>query len=50
MPKDKLKKLKLTKEEKAVETALIKGEYVSVSKKEYDLIKKSLAVCKKDNR
>ena len=43
-----MRQVKLTKKEKEIEDALIKGEYKSVSKKEFEEIANSLAARKKD--
>jgi len=43
-----MRAVKLTKQERAVEEALVKGEYVSVSKKEFNEIAQALARRKKD--
>jgi len=43
-----MKRIKLTKQEKAVENALLKGEYVDVSKKEFESISQTIASRKKD--
>ncbi len=43
-----MREVKLTKEEKSIEDTLLKDEYIDVSKKEFDLIAKSLAARKKD--
>ena len=43
-----MRKIKLTKREKAIENALLKGEYINVPKKELDMIAGSLASRKKD--
>ena len=43
-----MRKPKLTKQEKDVEKALIKGEYIDVSKKEFDSIAESVSLRKKD--
>ena len=43
-----MKRVKLTKQEKAVENALVQGEYVDVSKKEFDSIANAIALRKKD--
>jgi len=39
---------KLTKQEKAVEAALLSGEYMDVSRNEFDAIAKAIALRKKD--
>ena len=43
-----MRQMKLTRQEKAIEDALLKGEYVSVSKKEFNEIAQALAYRKKD--
>lgn len=43
-----MKKIKLTREERAVENALLSGEYVDVPKREFDLIAQSIASRSKD--
>ncbi|MBF0511463.1 MAG: hypothetical protein HQL13_03945 [Candidatus Omnitrophica bacterium] len=43
-----MKTIKLTRQEKIIEDALLKGEYVSVGKKEFNEIAQSLAHRKKD--
>ena len=43
-----MKRIKLTKQEKAVEKALVGGDYTDVSKKEFDSVAKSIALRKKD--
>jgi predicted DNA binding CopG/RHH family protein len=40
--------IKLTKQEQAIENALIRGDYVPVSKKEFDEIAEAIARYKKD--
>ncbi|MBI4115133.1 MAG: antitoxin [Candidatus Omnitrophica bacterium] len=42
------RRIKLTKEEKAIEDALVRGEYVPVSKEEHERIAVALAARKKD--
>ena len=44
----RLKHFKLTRQEKAIEDALIKGEYVSVSKAEFDQMAREIAERRKD--
>ena len=44
----KMKKMKLTKWEKETEDALLKGEYVSVGKEEFDRIVRIINNTKKD--
>ena len=43
-----MKRIKLTRQEKAIEKASLAGEYVPVSKKEFDSISKAIAMHKKD--
>lgn len=43
-----MRQLKLTRQEKAVEDALIKGEYVSGRKEEFDEIAKAITERRKD--
>ncbi len=43
-----MRRIKLTKYEKKIEDALVRGEYVSVSKEEFQRVKKALAERKKD--
>lgn len=43
-----MRKIKLTRQERVIEDALLKGEYVSVGKKEMDEIAAALAARKKD--
>lgn len=43
-----MKRIKLTKQEKAIENALLNNEYINVSQKEFDSIAKSVADRKKD--
>lgn len=43
-----MRRIKLTRQEKAIEDALARGEYVSVSKKEFEEIKAALEARKKD--
>lgn len=43
-----MRRIKLTRQEKAIEDALIKGEYKSVNKKEFEEIKEALETRKKD--
>jgi len=43
-----MRRIKLTRQEKTVENALLKDEYINVSKKEFDVIAESLASRKKD--
>ena len=38
MKKINIRRIKLTKEEKAIEDALVRGEYIPVSKEEHDRI------------
>ena len=44
----RLKRFKLTRQEKAMEDALIRGEYVPVSKAEFDEIAQAIAERRKD--
>ena len=48
MKKNNIRRIKLTKEEKAIEDALMRGDYISVSKEEHDRIAAALAARKKD--
>jgi len=43
-----MRRIRLTRQEKAIEDELLKGEYKSVSKKKFDAIAKALAARKKD--
>lgn len=43
-----MKKYKLTKEEKEIENALLRGEYIPIKGKELDNIEKALKMRKKD--
>lgn len=43
-----MRKIKLTSQERAIEDALLKGEYASIGKKEMDEIAMALAARKKD--
>ena len=43
-----MRRIKLTREERAIEDALLRGEYVSVSKKEFNEIAQALARRRKD--
>ena len=43
-----MRNIELTRQEKAIENELLKGEYKSVSKEKFDSIAKSLAARKKD--
>ena len=43
-----MKRIKLTKQEKAVENALVKGEYIDVSKKEIESVYKAISCRRKD--
>ncbi|MDE1919832.1 MAG: antitoxin [Candidatus Omnitrophica bacterium] len=43
-----MRTIKLTRQEKAIEEALLKGEYISVGKKEFNDIAQSLAQRRKD--
>ena len=42
------RRMKLTRQEKAIEDALLRGEYVSVDKKEFDMIARALEARKKN--
>jgi len=43
-----MRKIKLTRQEKAIEESLLKGEYISVSKEEFNTIADAIAARKKD--
>jgi predicted DNA binding CopG/RHH family protein len=43
-----MRRIKLTREEKAIEDALLRGEYKSVSKEEFNRIAKALEARKKN--
>jgi len=43
-----MRKIKLTRQEKATEDAALRGEYVNVSKEKFDEIARMLAARKKD--
>ncbi len=43
-----MRAIRLTKQERDIEVALLKGEYVDVSKKEFNEIAQALALRKKD--
>ena len=43
-----MKKIKLTKQEKAIENALLKGEYVDVPKSEFNAKAEAIAARRKD--
>ena len=43
-----MRRIKLTRQEEAIEDALLKKEYVDVSKKEFNAIAKFIAARKKD--
>ena len=43
-----MRKMKLTRREKAIEDALVRGEYVSVSKEEHERIARAIAAYRKD--
>ena len=43
-----MRRIKLTRQEKAIEDAALRGEYVDVPKEEYDEIVKALAARRKD--
>ena len=45
---DYMRRIKLTRQEKAIEDASIRGDYVPVSKKEFNEIAKAIARYKKD--
>lgn len=44
-----MRKIKLTRQEKAIEDALLRGEYVSVSKEKFNEIAQAIAARKKDS-
>jgi predicted DNA binding CopG/RHH family protein len=44
-----MRRIKLTKQEKAIEDALVRGDYVPVSKKEMDSIIEAIEARKKDS-
>ena len=44
----KLKRFKLTRQERAIDDALVRGEYVSASKEEFDAIARLIAEHRKD--
>jgi predicted DNA binding CopG/RHH family protein len=43
-----MRRIKLTRQEKAIEDALVKGEYIDAGKEEFERISKILAARKKD--
>jgi len=43
-----MRKIKLTRQEKAVEDSLLKGEYTNVGKSDFEAIAESIAARKKD--
>lgn len=43
-----MRTIKLTRQEKAIEDALMKGEYVNASKEEFDEMARAIAARKKD--
>lgn len=43
-----MRKVKLTRQEKAIEESLLKGEYVDIGKKEFESIAHAIAARKKD--
>lgn len=43
-----MRRIKLTRQEQAIEDAALRGEYVPVSKEEFDEIAKALAARRKD--
>ncbi len=43
-----MRRIKLTREEKAIEAAIERGEYVDVPKEEFDRIARMIAAYKKD--
>jgi len=43
-----MRKIKLTRQEKAIEASLMKGEYISVGKEEFFAIAEAVALRKKD--
>ena len=43
-----MRKIKLTRDEKGIEDALVRGEYKSVSKEEFDRIAHAVAIRRKD--
>jgi predicted DNA binding CopG/RHH family protein len=48
MKKININRIKLTKEEKAIEEMLVRGEYVPVSKEEQERIAKAIEAYRKD--
>ena len=43
-----MRRIKLTRQEKAIEDALVRGEYVSVSKEKFNEIAQAIAAHRKD--
>lgn len=43
-----MRKINLTRQEKAVEDSLLKGEYINVEKNDFEAIAEAIAVRKKD--
>ncbi|MDD3087292.1 MAG: antitoxin [Candidatus Omnitrophica bacterium] len=43
-----MRKINLTRQEKAVEDSLLKGEYINVGKNDFEAIAEAIAVRKKD--
>ncbi len=43
-----MRKMKLTRQEKAMEDALVRGEYVSVSKEEHERIARAISAYRKN--
>lgn len=43
-----MKRLKLTRKEREIEEALLKGEYLNVSRAEFDRVAEAIAVRRKD--
>ena len=50
MKKFKIRRFKQTKEEKAIDEALVRGDFVRVSRAEFNRIAKSLEARKKDHQ
>jgi len=44
-----MNRIKLTKQEKAIENALLKSEYINMSKKEFETMSSAIALRKKDS-
>ncbi len=44
-----MRRIKLTRQEKEIEDALLRGEYVSVSKEEFEATARALAARRKDS-